>query len=68
VIGALLYLAQCTRPDISIVVNFASRHQEEPKPGHIKAVNRILAYLKGKPDLVISYSSSSEEKYSANLL
>ena len=33
-IGALLYLAKCTRPDIAFVVNFLARYSASPTRRH----------------------------------
>jgi hypothetical protein len=45
-ICSLRYLT-CTRPDISFAVNMVSRFMEDPKYSHLKAVKRILRYIKG---------------------
>lgn len=44
-IGALLWVAQCTRPDILFAVNRLSQHLRDPSEGHWHAVVRILNYL-----------------------
>ena len=47
-VGKLIYLTH-TRPDIGFAVSVASRHMTNPTENHMKAVNRILQYLKGTP-------------------
>ena len=44
-VGSLLYLATCTRPDIAMIVNQLSRHLEKPTQQHWKAAIRVLRYL-----------------------
>lgn len=46
-IGSLLYLANCTRPDITYAVNVLSRRQENFDEQDWISVKRILRYLKG---------------------
>ncbi|XP_033508566.1 secreted RxLR effector protein 161-like [Nicotiana tomentosiformis] len=53
-IGSLLYLTT-SRPDIVFSVGLCARFQENPKESHLKAVKRILRYLKGTPDLCLWY-------------
>ena len=50
-VGALLYLAIQTRPDIAWAVAAVARHSEEPKQIHWSAAKRILRYLKGTREL-----------------
>jgi hypothetical protein len=45
-IGSLLYLT-ASRPDIMFVVCLCARFQANPKESHLKAVKRILKYIKG---------------------
>ncbi len=47
VIGALLYLAIHTRPDLAYVVNYLSRFNHQPTFKPCKALIRILVYLRG---------------------
>ncbi|KAL5823155.1 hypothetical protein ACOSQ4_021055 [Xanthoceras sorbifolium] len=47
-VGKLIYLSH-TRPDIAYAVSVVSQFMHNPKETHLKAVNRILQYLKGSP-------------------
>ena len=46
-IGKLMYLACGTRPDIAFVVGLLSRHNANPRKGHLRAAKRVVRYLKG---------------------
>jgi hypothetical protein len=49
--GALMYLANCTRPDIAFVVNLLARYSAAPTRRHWVGVKTILRYLRGTEDL-----------------
>ena len=51
VVGMLNYLANTTRPDISMAVHQCARFSNEPKLSHEKAVKRIIKYLIGTKNL-----------------
>ena len=46
VIGSLMYLMSCTRPDIAYTVSTLSRYMSNPSADHWKAIIRILRYLR----------------------
>jgi hypothetical protein len=54
-IGALMYLANCTRPDISFAVNLLARYNASPTKRHWVGVKNILRYLQGTKDLDLFY-------------
>ncbi|XP_070668921.1 secreted RxLR effector protein 161-like [Malus domestica] len=58
-IGALLYLAQCTRLDISFAVNLLARYSNVPTCRHWNGVKDIFCYLKGTTDLGLFYTRKS---------
>ncbi|XP_068344756.1 secreted RxLR effector protein 161-like [Pyrus communis] len=58
-IGALLYLTQCTRPDISFDVNLLARYSNAPTRRHWNGVKNIFRYLKGTTDLGLFYTCES---------
>ena len=58
-IGALLYLAQYTRPDISFAVNLLARYSNAPTHRHWNGVKDIFRYLKGTTDLSLFYTPES---------
>ncbi|XP_070672597.1 secreted RxLR effector protein 161-like [Malus domestica] len=58
-IRALLYLAQCTRPDISFAVNLLARYSNAPARKHWNGVKDIFRYLKGTTDLGLFYTHES---------
>ncbi|SCV72970.1 BQ2448_6895 [Microbotryum intermedium] len=47
VVGELLWVSGCTRPDISYAVTQLSRHCADPKPKHFRQMRRVLRYLRG---------------------
>ena len=51
-IGSLLYVT-ASRPDIVFSVRFCARFQSKHNETYLKAVKRILRYLKHTPDLAL---------------
>jgi hypothetical protein len=46
-VGALLWIARCSRPDILYAVNQVGAHSHNPSEAHVTALKKILRYLKG---------------------
>jgi hypothetical protein len=44
--GSLLFLSQCTRPDIAHAVGVLSRNMSSPKLEHWELAKRVLRYLR----------------------
>jgi hypothetical protein len=55
-LGAILYLATMTRPDISYAVGYLGRFSSNPGPKHWAALKHLLRYLKGSMDYKLTYS------------
>ena len=49
-----------SRPDIMYSVCLCARFQADPRESHLKAVKRILRYLKGTPSLGLFYPKGTE--------
>lgn len=62
VIGSLLYLQQCTRPDISVAVSMLGQFNENPTVGCFNAAKSVVRYLKGTKDLGLAYNKSNNLK------
>jgi transposase InsO family protein len=58
IVGSLLYLSICTRPDIAQAVGVLSRFMSCPTPAHLSAAKGVLRYLVGMPALGILYRVS----------
>ena len=56
-VGTLLYVSVCTRPDIAFAVGVLTRHLVEPCKRHWKAALQVLRYLRSTVNLGITYSS-----------
>jgi hypothetical protein len=50
-VGSLLWIARCTRPDISFAVHKATRHTHQPRTTDWKLAKRIARYLKATKTL-----------------
>ncbi|CAM8982133.1 unnamed protein product [Rhodiola kirilowii] len=59
-IGALMYLANCTRPDISFAVNLLARFSSAPTKRHWNGVKHIFRYLQGTIDLGLFYPNNTK--------
>ena len=55
-VGALMYLATTTRPDIAYTVGVLARFNSNPGWNHWLAVKHLLHYIKATLDYSISYS------------
>ncbi|KAJ9544551.1 LOW QUALITY PROTEIN: hypothetical protein OSB04_024258 [Centaurea solstitialis] len=60
-IGALMYLTNCTRPDISFAVNLLARFSSSPTKRHWNGIKHIFRYLRGTVDLGLFYSNNAKE-------
>jgi len=56
VVGALMYLAIITQPDIAYTVGYLARFNSNPGLTHWQAVKHLLHYLKGTADYGITYA------------
>jgi len=54
-VGALMYVASRTRPDISFAVNYLGRQGSNPGPMHWKMALTVLKYLNGTKEYGIFY-------------
>ena len=60
VVGSLMYLAVCTRRDLSMAVSALSRYCQAPQPQHWEAAKRMLRYVKGTAGEGLGYSPGEE--------
>lgn len=59
VIGSLMYIASCTRPDIAQAVGALARYMAAPTTAHWTAAKHILRYLAGTSDYGINYGPAA---------
>lgn len=60
-IGALLYLALTTRPDILHSVSKLAQRNADPHTEHFKAAKNVLRYLKGTKDLKLKFCKGGNQ-------
>ena len=60
VVGNLMYLQTCTRPDISFVVGMLGRYQSNPGIDHWKTVKKVMRYLQGTKDYMLTFRRSDQ--------
>ncbi|KAJ9534717.1 hypothetical protein QJQ45_013086 [Haematococcus lacustris] len=59
-VGSLLYLSCCTRPDITYAVGALARYMSSPTQQHWTAARAILSYLKGTADQGLVFGRTAE--------
>jgi hypothetical protein len=55
VVGSLMYLMVCTRPDIAFAICQLSRYSSNHGSGHWSALMHVMRYVKGTKDLGITF-------------
>ncbi|XP_042039573.1 secreted RxLR effector protein 161-like [Salvia splendens] len=58
VVGSLNYVQTCTRPDITFAVGMLGRYQSNPGMDHWKAAKKVLRYLQGTKEHMLTYRRS----------
>ena len=56
IIGSLMYLASCTRPNIAYAIGRLSRYTQSSNQDHWVVIRRILKYLRDTSDYCLCYS------------
>jgi hypothetical protein len=59
-VGSLMYIAVCTRPDISYSVGALARYMAKPTTVHWQAAKGVLRYLAGTADFGITFGSTTD--------
>ncbi|RVW35834.1 Retrovirus-related Pol polyprotein from transposon TNT 1-94 [Vitis vinifera] len=59
-VGSLMYAQTCTRPDISFAVGMLGRYQSDPGFEHWKAAKKVMRYLQGTKDYMLTYKRSEQ--------
>lgn len=55
-LGSLIYIMTCTRPDISWIVSRLSQYMSDPRDKHMTALKHVYRYLQGTKDYELCYS------------
>lgn len=57
IIGSLMYLMSCTRPDLAYAVSRLSRYTSNPSSEHWKSITRLLRYVRYTREYGLHYES-----------
>jgi len=59
IIGSLIYVMSCTRPDLCYVVSRLSQFMNQPTEAHLNIAKNVLRYLKFTADYSLTFRKSS---------
>ena len=59
-LGSLMYLMLCVRPDICFPVGYMGRFQHKPTDEHFQSLKRIIKYLKGTSDVTLDFKKNTK--------
>ena len=60
IIGSLIYVMSCTRPDICFIVSKLSQFMHSPTNTHMNMAKNVLKYLKGTMNYCLTFKKSNE--------
>ena len=58
IVGSLMYVMICTRPDIAYAVSLISRYMSNPGKAHWQALKWIIRYINGSLNRVLIYGGA----------
>ena len=61
-VGNLMYAQVCTHPDIAFAVNALGTYLSNPGLNHWKAVKKVMRYLQGTKDYMLTHKRSDQLK------
>src|SRR4051812_3675682 len=61
IVGSLMYVMVCTRPDIAYAVSLVSRYMANPGKAHWQALKWILRYINWSLNIVLIYGGALGE-------
>lgn len=61
VVGSLMYVVLCSRPNLVYAISVISKLQYKPGLPHWIAVMRVIRYIQGKLDLSLTYQGDELE-------
>ncbi|XP_062557021.1 uncharacterized protein LOC134221866 [Armigeres subalbatus] len=59
-LGSLMYIMLCVRPDVCYPVGYLGRFQQDSSTVHWNALKRVVRYLSGTKTLCLEYQRNSE--------
>lgn len=59
ILGSINYAMVSTRPDLAFAMSFLGRYAANPNELHMKAVHKLLRYLRTFPDVSLTYRKGS---------
>lgn len=60
-LGSLMYIMLCVRPDICFPVGYLGRYQQNPTEAHWQSLKRVVRYLKGSAKTVLKFQRNDAE-------
>lgn len=60
-LGSLIYLMTCTRPDLSYVISKLSQYMAKPTNEHLNMCKNVIKYIKGTSNYSLVYKKSTNE-------
>ena len=55
VVGNIMYVQVCTKPDITFIVSMLERYQSNPGMNHWRVAKKVLRYLQGMKEYMLMY-------------
>ncbi|GKF35479.1 hypothetical protein Tco_0108679 [Tanacetum coccineum] len=60
VVGSIMYVVRCTRPDVAFAQNIISQFQQNLGDAHWTAIKNILKHLRNTKDMFLVYGGDTK--------